>query len=61
MSNFISKSDLDTMLDNYQSNLVDMVKKYPLDLELKGKLSALKDIRHRILVLSKGGFKIIKS
>lgn len=59
MPDTILLNELNKMLDTYQNRLKDQIKYHPLDRSIAGKLEAVNDIRHRILVLSKGGIRIV--
>jgi hypothetical protein len=61
MTEDIKLSDLNKMLDVYESGLKEREKYNQYSETIQGKLETVKDIRHRILVLSRGGFKIIKT
>ena len=59
MNELIKKSDLEYFLDIYESSIKEEIKNNPNRPELNEKLKTVKNIRHRILVLSKGGLKVI--
>lgn len=59
MSDYIKRSELEHLLNLYESGIIEDIQNNPHSLALKEKLKTVKDIRHRILVLSRGGFKII--
>ena len=60
MNSNIKREDLEYLLDCYESGIMDEYKLNPSNESIKEKLKVIKDIRHRILVLSRGGFKIIQ-
>ena len=60
MAEDIKLADLHLMLDIYESGLKEHARLNPSCETTQGKLKSIKDIRHRILVLSRGGFKIVQ-
>jgi hypothetical protein len=60
MAEDIKLADLIKMLNMYESGLKEEAKYNRYSETVYGKLEAVKNIRHRILVLSCGGFKIVK-
>jgi len=56
----LETSDIENLINNYKKKLEDQLHINPGNLLLEGKLSAAHEISHRILILSRGGLRIIE-
>lgn len=59
MNSTIKREDLEYLLDCYEAGILSDIKMNPSRNDLDGKLQAVRDIRHRVRVLSLGGLKVI--
>lgn len=56
----VSTDDIINLIDTYKKKLKDQLKNDPNNCLLEGKMAAANEIGHRVLILGRGGLRIIE-